>query len=59
MPLPETVETYSYFITEAEKLDLAYIVLVRYGDMEIDGECFLSQSGHKLTSISLRKNTRN
>jgi 2,4-dienoyl-CoA reductase-like NADH-dependent reductase (Old Yellow Enzyme family) len=39
MPLPETVETYNYFITEAEKLDLAYIVLVRYGgDLEIDGK---------------------
>ena len=41
MPLPETVETYKYFITEAEKLDLAYIVLVRYSpsaDVEIDGQ---------------------
>ena len=43
MPLPDTVETYKYFITEAEKLDLSYIALVRYvpgGDMEIDGGCF-------------------
>jgi hypothetical protein len=42
MPLPETVETFKYFITEAEKLDLAYIVLMRYSralDMEIDGGC--------------------
>ena len=42
MPLPETVETYKYFITEAEKLDLAYITLVRYArqaDVEIDGWC--------------------
>ena len=42
MPLAETVETYKYFITEAEKLDLAYIVLVRYlraSDVEIDGRC--------------------
>ena len=42
MPLSETVETYKYFITEAEKLDLAYIVLVRYArsaDVEIDGRC--------------------
>ena len=53
MPLPETVETYKYFITEAEKLDLAYITLVRYArqaDVEIDGWCpphFLShQNGH-------------
>ena len=43
MPLPETVETYKYFITEAEKLDLAYIVLVRYGrpfDPQFDGWSF-------------------
>ena len=42
MPLAETVETYKYFIMEAEKLDLAYIVLVRYsraGDVEFDGRC--------------------
>ena len=42
MPLPETVETYKYFITEAEKLDLAYIVLVRYSnalDLKFDGRC--------------------
>ena len=52
MPLPETVETYKYFITEAEKLDLAYITLVRYAsasDVEIDGQClfhsFLSKAG--------------
>ena len=42
MPIPDTVETYKYFITEAEKLDLAYITLMRYSaalDPEIDGEC--------------------
>ena len=46
MPLPDTEETYKYFITEAEKLDLSYIALVRYvpgGDMEIDGGCFRSE----------------
>ena len=40
MTLEDTVETYKYFITEAEKLDLAYITLVRYiagYDVEIDG----------------------
>ena len=44
MPLPETVETYKYFITEAEKLDISYITLVRYvhgSDMEIDGGCLI------------------
>ena len=62
MPLPETVETYKYFITEAEKLDLAYIVLVRYarsGDVEIDGRClsFLShQSGDLISGIPSKAN---
>ncbi|KIY69215.1 FMN-linked oxidoreductase [Cylindrobasidium torrendii FP15055 ss-10] len=32
MPLEETLETFSYFITEADKLKLAYIVLARYGE---------------------------
>ncbi|KAJ6573947.1 hypothetical protein DFH09DRAFT_1078882 [Mycena vulgaris] len=36
MPLPETIEVYTYFITEAEKLGLSYIVLARY--LEINGE---------------------
>jgi hypothetical protein len=50
MPLPETVETYKYFITEAEKLDLAYIALVRYStlyDPKFDGRC-LSFFSHQL-----------
>ena len=49
MPVPDTVETYKYFITEAEKLDLAYIALVRYvagADVEIDGGCLIRGSGH-------------
>ncbi|KAE9396069.1 FMN-linked oxidoreductase [Gymnopus androsaceus JB14] len=33
MPLEETIETYSYFISEADKLGIAYIELVRYVDM--------------------------
>lgn len=40
MPLQETIETYSYFITEADKLNLAYFALVRYHpafDVEYDG----------------------
>ncbi|KAJ3502011.1 hypothetical protein NLJ89_g9079 [Agrocybe chaxingu] len=40
MPLQETLDTFSYFITEADKLNLSYIVLVRYTtgfDIEIDG----------------------
>lgn len=30
MPLDETIETYAYFIKEADKMGLAYICLVRY-----------------------------
>ncbi|EDR03726.1 uncharacterized protein LACBIDRAFT_174716 [Laccaria bicolor S238N-H82] len=30
MPLQETLDTYRYFITEADKLNLSYITLVRY-----------------------------
>ncbi|KAF8958004.1 flavoprotein NADH-dependent oxidoreductase [Flammula alnicola] len=40
MPLQDTLDTYSYFITEADKLNLSYIVLVRYSktfDAEYDG----------------------
>ncbi|KAE9400819.1 FMN-linked oxidoreductase [Gymnopus androsaceus JB14] len=33
MPLEETIETYSYFISRADKLGIAYIDLVRYVDM--------------------------
>jgi len=41
MPLDETRQTYQYFITEADKLRLSYITLVRYvrrRDVEYDGE---------------------
>ncbi|PPQ86645.1 hypothetical protein CVT25_006829 [Psilocybe cyanescens] len=40
MPLQETLDTYSHFISEADKLGLAYICLVRYQaayDAEYDG----------------------
>lgn len=40
MPLDETLETFNYFITEADKLNLSYITLVRYTpylDVEFDG----------------------
>ncbi|PPQ89268.1 hypothetical protein CVT25_001352 [Psilocybe cyanescens] len=41
MPLQETLDTFSYFITEAEKLNLAYFTLVRYAeafDVVLDGK---------------------
>ena len=40
MSVEETIETFSYLITEADKLKLSYIVLVRYlehSDPVIDG----------------------
>ena len=66
MPLPETVETYKYFITEAEKFDLAYIVLARYSralDLEFDGRClshpFRTKAGTNLLEFLQRQITRN
>ncbi|KAF5368684.1 hypothetical protein D9757_010221 [Collybiopsis confluens] len=41
MPLEETIETFGHFISEAEKLGIAYFTLVRYVDAldpVIDGE---------------------
>ncbi|ESK85807.1 nadh:flavin oxidoreductase nadh oxidase [Moniliophthora roreri MCA 2997] len=41
MPLEDTLETFRYFITQADNLKLAYICLVRYDerlDIVIDGE---------------------
>ena len=30
MPIKDTLETFGYFIKEADKLKIAYIILVRY-----------------------------
>ncbi|PPR07918.1 hypothetical protein CVT24_000898 [Panaeolus cyanescens] len=41
MPLEDTIATYSYFITEADKLGIAYVTLVRYSpnsDFMVDGK---------------------
>ncbi|KAG6811786.1 hypothetical protein H0H92_005856 [Tricholoma furcatifolium] len=41
MPLQETIDTYTYYLTEADKLGLSYIALVRYlafTDVEFDGK---------------------
>ena len=40
MPLEETLDTYTYYFSELDKLGLAYIVIVRYTpymDAEYDG----------------------
>lgn len=43
MSLQETLDTYRYFIAEADKLNLSYITLLRYtahanSEIEFDGE---------------------
>ncbi|PPQ82635.1 hypothetical protein CVT24_005556 [Panaeolus cyanescens] len=41
MPLEDTIETYSHFITKADKLGIAYVILVRHSpnsDFEVDGK---------------------
>ncbi|KAH7930067.1 FMN-linked oxidoreductase [Leucogyrophana mollusca] len=46
MPLQETIDTYQYFISKADELDLAYIALVRYMpamDPTIDGKTRATQ----------------
>ena len=43
MTLEDTLETYSYFIKEADAMGLAYICLLRYAaklDASFDGKCF-------------------
>ncbi|KAH6918059.1 flavoprotein NADH-dependent oxidoreductase [Coprinopsis sp. MPI-PUGE-AT-0042] len=46
MPLEETLETFRYLISEADKLGLAYITLLRYNpmhDLEFDGKLRATQ----------------
>jgi hypothetical protein len=46
MPLNETKETFEYLLREAEKLDLAYVCLLRYTedfDAVIDGRSSASR----------------
>jgi len=41
MPLQETIDTFSHFISEADKLGLSYFCLMRYSpmlDVEFDGK---------------------
>jgi len=45
MPLEENIETYRYFLSEADKLNLSYITLRRYSpllDAEFGGSSFAS-----------------
>lgn len=47
MPLQETIDTFSYFLTEADKLNLAYITLTRYSPY-LDVEYERTYLSHKL-----------
>jgi hypothetical protein len=41
MPWEDTLETFKFFVAEADKLNLAYINLVRYELMDAGSKCFL------------------
>ncbi|KAF4617635.1 hypothetical protein D9613_005854 [Agrocybe pediades] len=61
MPLQETIDTYSYLITELDKLGLAYICLVRYlpyTDSTYDGVLRATQHDVFGTYRPLIKNTK-
>lgn len=38
MELQDTLDTYRYFVTEADKLGLSYFTLVQYSPAEVDGK---------------------
>jgi hypothetical protein len=62
MPLQDTLETFSYFITELDKLGLAYITILRYLDFfdpVIDGKSKYSQLFDPAYITSLRQKSRN
>ncbi|KAF8997115.1 hypothetical protein BDQ17DRAFT_1248994 [Cyathus striatus] len=61
MPLEDTIETYSYFIKEADKLGLAYIELMRYSaklDVVVDGKGRATQHDILETYAPLIKNSK-
>ncbi|KAF9568769.1 FMN-linked oxidoreductase [Agrocybe pediades] len=61
MPLQETIDTYSYLVTELDKLGLAYICLVRYlpyTDSTYDGVLRATQHDVFGTYRPLIKNTK-
>ena len=60
MPLQETLDTYRYFIAEADKLNLSYITLLRYTahanpETEIDGEHLNFSKGSSSKPITFRQ----
>jgi hypothetical protein len=60
MPLQDTIETFSYFVSEADKLNLSYITLARYATHfgpKIDGT-FSAVSHPRKLKFRDRKETR-
>jgi len=46
MPIKETLETFGHFIREADKLKIAYVVLLRYdprNKLQVDGQFLASK----------------
>ncbi|KJA24132.1 hypothetical protein HYPSUDRAFT_136934 [Hypholoma sublateritium FD-334 SS-4] len=61
MPLAETIATFSYFITEADKLGLAFFELMRYSpllDVELDGALRATQHDVFATFRPVVKHTK-
>ena len=61
MPLDETIATFSYFITEADKLGLAFFEIMRYSpllDVEFDGVSRATQHDVFATYRPFVKNTK-
>ncbi|KAK2467211.1 hypothetical protein APHAL10511_000760 [Amanita phalloides] len=61
MPLQETLDTFSYFVTEADKLGLAYIALLRYvatWDLTFDGKLRATQHDVVASYRPLIKNAK-
>ncbi|KAK7045297.1 Oxidored-FMN domain-containing protein [Favolaschia claudopus] len=60
MPLQETIDTFGYLLTEADKLSLAYVTLSRYNpflDIEFDGKKRATQHDVVETFTPFLKNT--
>ncbi|THU79682.1 FMN-linked oxidoreductase [Dendrothele bispora CBS 962.96] len=61
MSLEDTIETFTYFITKADKLDLAYMMFLRYDEVDdpiIDGKRRATKHDMIETYRSLLKNSK-
>lgn len=60
MPLEENIATYSHFISEADKMKLAYICLMRYSEMMdpiVDGMSALVVTFQSLDKLRTRRSS--